>query len=152
MRLRAAAVAVAATTAVVPAAAPPAHAAWADLLIVTGAGTISPGLTEVPRAQSISFSGAATAIGSDGIPATWACAWSATGLNDTVAAGFGSASGSCGPVSFSSCQWTREGTDVQIFCVDPSGKALHGRFVFQPGNVNPITRFTLAGTAVASGV
>lgn len=149
MRRRAAAVAFVAGVTLVHAQPAPAVAPHANVMLVNGAGTISPGLQALPLPQAIGFTGTAVVVGTDGILASYACAWDATGLNDNVASGFGTASGACGPIAFATCVWTREGTDVQIACVDAAnGSALHGRFVFKPGDTFPTTTFTLDGMAV----
>jgi len=123
--------------------------ASADTLVISGSGTVSPGLAPViTRPQAITFTGTATVIGTDGILATYACQVTGTGLNDNMAAGVGYLSGSCGPISFSSCTFVRDHADTNVQCLDAArGRTLTGKFLFQPTDLNPVTRYQLTGVA-----
>lgn len=130
----------------------PAQALQVDVAKVEGAGTINPGLDVLTTPQSISFTGSALVVGTDGVPVVYECAWAGTGLQDSLAAGSGTVAGACGPMAYANCIWTREGTDVQLVCVAADrASTLHGRFVFEPTTSLPITRYTLLGIAVVAG-
>jgi hypothetical protein len=127
-------------------ASSPATAAAADTFVIQGSGTISPGLTTTPTNQSISFTGTATVVGTHGTPGTYSCSFSGTSsIPETTANGAGTVSGSCGPIAFSSCTYVRAGVNVAVNCTEGTRTAT-AKCVFNPGNTNPTTRYTLICT------
>ena len=124
----------------------PATAAGADAMVVTGSGTISPGLTLVPVSQSISFAGTATVAGTHGVLATYSCSFSGT-LIAGVAGGAGSISGSCGPISFDVCFAVAVIGSWSIVCQDGTRRSAQGwECEFSPSDTLPTTRYTLLCT------
>ncbi|HEX8004140.1 MAG TPA: hypothetical protein VF519_15740 [Mycobacteriales bacterium] len=128
--------------------ASPAVAANVDVAAITGSGTLSPGLTEVVQNQSISFTGTATVVGTDGLPGSYPCSFSGTGFGN-MAGGTGTVSGSCGPLSFPGCSLVFTGVHVIVVCPinGGTGGIGAGDCVFQPTNVRPTTRYNLACAA-----
>jgi len=131
-----------------------------DAAVITGSGTISPGLGPVPAAQSVSFTGTATVVGTDGILATYGCSFSGTDLAGSLLEGVGTVSGACGPLAFNTCVFLRIAAEVQVVCADvtvdpgaPSAAVGAGVCVFVPTSSNPVTTYDLicAAAAVASG-
>lgn len=126
----------------------PAAAANVDVAVITGSGTISPGLSVVPVPQSISFSGSATVVGTHGVLTTYGCSFSGSDINGSIAAGVGTVSGSCGPISFDTCVFVRVLDVVQVVCAGasasgPTVKGASAECVFQPNNTLPTTSYTL---------
>ncbi|HEV2890438.1 MAG TPA: hypothetical protein VGX28_08680 [Frankiaceae bacterium] len=128
----------------------PAGAANVDIAAIVGSGTISPGLTEVVQSQSISFTGTATAIGTDGLPGTYSCSFAGTGFGN-AAGGTGTVSGVCGPLSFPACTFVFTGGHVTVACPLPVGVGA-ADCVFQPTDIRPTTRYNLVcGALLANG-
>jgi hypothetical protein len=100
----------------------PAHAY--DAGVVSGSGVYAPGLDTIPMPQAFSFSGSATTYGTNGLPATFACAWSGVGLADNVASGAGTFSGSCGPLQFTACTYVRSGAALSFACQNGANGSL----------------------------
>ena len=129
-----------------PAAAHPAHA---DVAVIQGSGTISPGLsaTALPAQQSISFTGTATVVGTEGVLATYPCSFGGTDLAGHPAEGVGTVSGSCGPISFTTCVFVRVGVVVAVVCADVttalSVELGAGVCVFTPTTFEPTTTYDL---------
>jgi len=123
----------------------PAVAANAAVAIIQGSGTISPGLGATPAFQSISFTGTATVVGTDGAPATYGCSFSGTDPQGSAAAGAGTVSGSCGPLVFASCTFVREGAHVDVVCTAGGGGTggAQAKCVFQPHQALPTTSYDL---------
>lgn len=120
----------------------PAEAADAGVFIISGSGTISPGLTPVPDDQSINFSGTATVIGTQS--GSYGCSFSGNDPAGSTAAGSGTVSGGCGPISNLTCTFVRVAGVVQVVCVDAAGtRVAEATCVFTPTDVNPTTRYTL---------
>jgi hypothetical protein len=128
----------------------PAAAASADAAVIQGHGTISPGLTPVPTQQSISFTGTATVVGTDGVLATYPCSFTGTDLAGSLAAGVGTVKGNCGPLDFTTCVFVRIGAEVQVICADTGVSVGAAVCVFQPDQINPTTSYTLTCGAVAA--
>ncbi|HEX8004139.1 MAG TPA: hypothetical protein VF519_15735 [Mycobacteriales bacterium] len=127
--------------------APPAEALDANVYVITGSGTLSPGLTVVPTPQSISFTGTASyastfPVGLGG----YSCSFSGTDQIGSVLLGLGSLSGSCGPTSGVDMVLVRVGPTLSLTTavIASASRGLHFDCVFQPTNVNPTTRFNLA--------
>ncbi len=149
-----------------------AFAVGAGNATIAGSGTISPGLTDIGRNQTVSFSGTgAAAAVSAGPNAAYtgpvSCSFSASGINETTTSGGGTANGSCsgsvGPLSLSaSCSltYTRTGGVVvinggcTITITGPvvgtatAGATVRGAFVFAPTSANPVTSYALVGDAI----
>ena len=125
----------------------PATAADADVLVVQGSGTISPGLElVVPGPQSVSFTGTATVVGTHGLLATYPCSFSGSFLAAILVTGTGTMSGQCGPIAFSACivawaggEWMWHCTDIGIV----SAETTTWDCVFTPTNSNPTTSYDL---------
>lgn len=119
----------------------PAAAAYVDVASITGSGTLSPGLNATVQTQSISFTGTATVVGTDGVLATYPCSFSGSGSGN-AAGGTGVVSGSCGPINFPACTFVFTGVHVTVACPVTTGVAA-ADCVFTPTNVNPTTRYNL---------
>ncbi len=123
-----------------------ATAAGADTFVMTGSGTFSPGLGLTPQAQSLSFTGTATVVGTDGVAATYSCSITGGEFLGELAFGAGNASGGCAPP-----KWCRSWTYVRVgakwvwVCtatvLNPSVGVMD--CLFSPSDVNPTTNFTL---------
>jgi len=148
---RAVAIATAIASPAIVAIAPSAQAANADVAVITGAGTISPGLTAVPTPQSVSFNGNALTVGTNGVAANYGCSFNGNDLDGSYAEGAGLVSGSCGPISLPLCVFIRVGGVVPVVCAGTGSplKAAGGVFAFVPNQTPPsaITSYTLAGAA-----
>ena len=122
-----------------------------DLAVIQGSGTISPGLGALPEAQSISFDGVATVVGTDGIPTgTYTCSFAGTDPAGSAAAGAGTVSGSCGPIVLELCVFVREAAHVDVECtstVSHIGGA-QAKCVFRPHDTLPTTSYDLVCEAV----
>ena len=121
----------------------PAGAAQANAMLVTGSGTISPGLTVIPTGQSLSFTGTATMVGTYGLAARYSCSWSGSATG-SLAAMTGTISGNCGPVTFHVCVFVSLAPRVKIACPQssPSGFTAFD-CTFTPVDVNPTTKYNL---------
>ena len=132
-------------------AATPAAAAEADAFVITGSGTIFPGLGAVPTpppggGQAINFTGTATTVGTHGVPGTYSCSFSGTDINGSAALGVGTVSGSCGPIGFTTCFFARVTAVVAVVCADTAIPPVRGAAAvcaFTPVDVNPTTRYNL---------
>ncbi|HEX8004145.1 MAG TPA: hypothetical protein VF519_15765 [Mycobacteriales bacterium] len=125
-------------------------AAALDAFVITGSGTISPGLTAVPTPQSVSFTGTATSVGTTAVPGSYPCSFSGTDTLGSAAEGVGTVSGSCGPFAFTNCQFVRIVGVVVVVC-PPQGnppRTAVAVCAFQPTNVNPTTRYNLVCAGV----
>lgn len=129
----------------------PAAAAGADLAVITGSGTISPGLNETPRPQSISFTGTATVVGTDGVLATFGCSFTGSDLAGSVAEGVGTVAGACGPIAFPTCAFARVGVEVQVACASTTPSVGAAVCIFTPNNTNPTTSYGLICEAQYAG-
>lgn len=121
--------------------AQPASAAYVDIAVITGSGTISPGLSPTVQSQSISFSGTATVVGTDGLPGTYSCNFTGTGFGNMLG-GTGNVAGNCGPVNFPACTFVFTGVHVTVGCAVDIGVGA-ADCVFTPVDVNPTTRYNL---------
>jgi hypothetical protein len=128
-------------------AASPASAANVDVAVIQGSGTISPGLGAVPEQQSVQFSGTATVVGTDGVAATYPCNFSGTDLAGSVAEGVGTVSGSCGPISLTTCVFVRVAGVVVVACADGVVEVGGAVCVFTPDDVLPTTSYDLVCAA-----
>lgn len=149
MRLRRIAVALVAAAALAPAT--PASAAGGDVLLLSLAGNILPGLTAVPAPQVFTLAGPAIFVGTDGVATTYPCNFSGNGLADSVEFGIGTMAGSCGPLAFSTCVYERHVTDWTVQCLDVNSgvETLTAKLVFQPTTLNPTITFSAYGAAIA---
>jgi hypothetical protein len=122
--------------------------------VVTGSGTISPGLNNPPAGslQTFAFTGTATGVfGTTAGSCTISSSGKSDGPEDTVqGAGKGDATCSGAGISASATfSYTRAGGVVVILgtaTVNGAPCTLGGAFVFAPTSTNPVTTFTLAGT------
>lgn len=122
----------------------PAVAANVDTAVIQGSGTISPGLGLTPSPQSISFTGTATVVGTDGVLATYSCAFNGTDPAGSTAAGSGNVSGACGPLAFASCTFVRVGAHVDVVCTGGAGTGgAYAKCVFRAHSVLPTTSYDL---------
>ena len=129
----------------------PAAAVDANVAVISGSGIISPGLDIVPVQQSISFTGTATYVGTDGVLATAPCAFAGTDLRGSIAEGAGTVSGGCTPYNFSLCAFVRVFGVVVVVCANASVPPLTlgaGVCVFTPDQVLPTTSYQLVCAAV----
>lgn len=117
----------------------PAAAANVDVAVIQGSGTITPGLSATPQNQSVSFTGTATVVGTDGVLATYTCSFAGTGFGNALG-GIGSVSGSCGPVVFPSCTFVFTAVHVTVAC-PPTIAA--SDCIFTPTTLNPTTTYDL---------
>jgi hypothetical protein len=81
----------------------PARAANADLGVMQGAGTFSPGLGAIPQPQALSFAGDLLVVGTAGVATNFTCNFqggSSNPLGDAVAFGMGNMDGGCAPECF----------------------------------------------------
>ena len=117
--------------------------ARADAAVINGSGSINPGLSEIPAAQSISFTGTATVVGTEGVLATYGCSFSGTDLAGSVAEGVGTVAGSCGPISFTTCVFLRIAAEVQVVCAELPVTIGGAVCVFTPTTTNPVTTYDL---------
>lgn len=131
------------------AATPAVAAPNADVALIQGSGTISPGLGAVPEAQSVSFTGTATVVGTDGVLATYGCSFSGTDLAGSVAEGVGTVSGACGPLAFSTCVFVRVAGVVGVVCVAGGVGVAQAACVFTPHQTLPTTSYDLICEAAA---
>ena len=122
-----------------------------DALVIQGSGTISPGIGVEPDEQSISFTGTATVVGTDGVLTTETCSFSGTDPAATIPLGSGTVSGSCGPISLSLCVFIRIGVIVQVVCAEVQVGVHVGTAtatcVFRPHDSLPTTSFDLVCVA-----
>jgi hypothetical protein len=121
----------------------PAVALGEDVGVVTGGGSISPGLGVTPANQTFHFSGTATVVGTDGVAASFSCSFDGSDSVGTAALGTGPFSGGCGPISFSNCTFVRATVAVVVACNDGVVKVAAGACVFVPSDVNPTKNYTL---------
>lgn len=125
----------AAAVATLPFAAPSAQAV--PPLIVSGSGTITPGLI-LPCCVYpvfISFSG----TGTDGV-FTYACTFQGSGTNVPPGGATGSLEGYCGPFTYTGCVFSLSPTTWNIACPTSVGV-----FSVSYVNVQPTTAFTATG-------
>lgn len=99
--------------------------------VVSGAGSVSPGLGAPP--SSFSFYGLATGVGG-----TYGCSFSGS----SSLGGAGTMSGWCGPTAYASCTYSLNLTSWTFVCTNGSV----GTFVVRPHNINPTTSFDATGT------
>lgn len=124
-------------------AASPASAQTADVAVIEGAGTISPGLGAVPEAQSVHFEGTATVVGTDGVLASYSCEFDGTDLAGSVAEGVGTVHGTCGPIALDLCVFIRVAGVVLVICPDGVIEVGAAVCVFEPDDLLPTTSYTL---------
>ncbi|HEV2890440.1 MAG TPA: hypothetical protein VGX28_08690 [Frankiaceae bacterium] len=126
----------------------PATAASADAVTIQGSGAISPGRTLVAAPQWVGFTGTAFAVGTDGLPGTYACSFTGV-ITESVLGGTGSMSGFCGPLPFWSCAVVATTVTWTVACTDPSRNLGALECLLTPTNVNPNTQYTVlcAGAA-----
>ena len=142
MRLRR--LAVAAALAAVAAYPAPAGALTYEAGAVTGSGAVSPPATAVPRPSYVTFTGTISLLG-----APQACSMSGPAAFESMEAGAGAISGTCGGATMA-CLYERAGVAVTWECTTATTGALAGVFLYRPLNVNPTTLFDLTG--VLAGV
>ena len=154
-RTRVLLVALAAPVAVIAATTAPASAASAGVGVVTGAGSISPGLTAVPAQQSFSFSGNATVAGvvngGAEVATNHAISANGTDLAGSYAAGAGPINVSLSGFPTMSGFFVRVGAVVAVAVVGPVATAGAGVCGFVPGQVAPapVTTYSVACGALA---
>ena len=121
--------------------------------VITGAGTITPGVpgpTGGTVSNSVTFTGTATGVFNN-TPGSCAISFSGGGTDSTLV-GSGSGNATCtGPGVNISCtlSYTRVGVTVIVSGGCNVG-TLVGAFVFVPNNVNPTTSYQLVGSAVTA--
>lgn len=154
--IRALAIATAISAPAIALAAPAAQAANADAAVITGAGTITPGLTATPGPQTVSFGGNAIVVGTHSTGGTFGCSFGGNDLAGSYAEGAGTVSGFCGPINLALCVFVRVGGVVPVICVGTGTpkQAAGGVFAFIPGETPPATikDYTLAGAALYADV
>lgn len=136
---------VALTAAVALPASAPAEALGANVYVMTGSGTISPGLGLVPIPQSVSFTGTAGYVSTFPVGlAGYPCSFSGAEFG-SMAGGVGTLAGSCGPASYTNILYVRAGATLSGIgvVVGGSSSSTHFDCVFQPTDVNPTTRYSL---------
>jgi hypothetical protein len=154
-RTRVLLVALAAPVAVIAATTAPASAASAGVGVVTGSGTISPGLTAVPAAQTFSFGGSALVTGVvNGAPeAAVAHPISASGsdLAGSYAAGAGPITVNLSGVPSMSGFFVRVGAVVAVAVVGPVASAGAGVCGFVATELPPaaVQHYSVACGALA---
>jgi hypothetical protein len=156
-----------------------AYAVGADAAVVVGSGTITPGLTTVPTAQSFTFTTAnlasvpSVAVGASTNGGVFAgtinCSFNGSSPGETVATGVGAGSGTCtapagpggtsGAVSCASLTYFRVGALV-VVVLDPCTATVNGNsnnsglgagaFVFVPTSANPTTSYQLVGASAGA--
>jgi hypothetical protein len=95
----------------------PAEAASTGAGVVVGSGTISPGLTNTPTLQHVSFTGTLVAAGKGGKNGKYACSFTgASSIKETLNKGQGTAHGTCsGPGTVTSnVSYTRTASNVRL--------------------------------------
>lgn len=144
MKARAVPVVVAVAAAFLPGLVAPASAARAAaVLTVQGSCTVSPGLGLFAEEQSWSCTGTATATGTPS--GVFSCNAAVHETAGSMAGGFGTAQGSCGPFTFPSCVWVRQVNHAVVACSWTVGAA-NGDFVLRPVDTLPTTVVTFVGT------
>lgn len=133
-----------------PAAAATPHA---DVAVIQGSGGISPALGALVEEHSVSFGGTATAVGTDGILATYGCSFAGVGTGN-ILGGAGTVSGGCGPLSLSLCVFVLTGAVVDVVCPEASSYTGigQGECVFRPHQVFPVESYDLTCEASTAGV
>ena len=120
----------------------PASAASADTLMISGTGTITPGLTATGTPQTFNFSGSGTNQ----------CAATGNDVIGSVAVGQGSITITCtirAEVVVAACVYVRVDPLVIVGCVDESVAVAIGVCEFVPGQLTPpVTWFTLICGAI----
>ena len=96
-RFRTLCAAVAVAMPLVMVAASPATAAEANMFVMQGSGTITPGLSATLQSQSVGLVGTATMVGTHGVLTTYGCSFSGSFFGN-LAGGTGNLSGTCGPM------------------------------------------------------
>lgn len=118
----------------------PASPAAAQPFLMTGSGTISPGLTPIPAPQSVSFSGTAT------VPAggTYSCSFGGTETG-SVAVSVGNWGGGCGPFQCPDWIATRVGSWQELTCsvAQVGSLPLNLTCLWVPIDTNPVRHFSL---------
>jgi hypothetical protein len=119
-------------------------------MAVQGAGVINPGFTALPTASAVYFGGTATVIGTNGVAATFGCAWAGTEIGD-LAASVGVAGGGCGPIVFSTCVTVRVATTWLMTCARADTQIGNWSFIgaWTPDQVPPsaVVSYHLAAMA-----
>jgi hypothetical protein len=117
--------------------------------VVTGSGTISPGLTSFPTDQSLTFSTLA-AFGASSNPTnagSYACTFNGgSSAPETTQQGAGTGAGSCGGALSVGCSfsYTRVGA-IFTWKGDCGGSSLDAEFVFIATSTQPTTSYLLFG-------
>ena len=116
-----------------------------DQAVITGSGSISPGLGAVPEEQSISFDGSALTVGTDGVLVTFPCSFAGTDLAGSAATGLGTVSGACGPLFFELCVFVRVTVAVAVVCATTTDHTGPGEAecIFRPHDTLPTTSYDL---------
>src|SRR4051812_16563286 len=142
-RTRVLLVALAAPVAMIAATTAPASAASAGVAAVTGGGTISPGLTAIPTAQTFSFGGTATVVGViNGAPqaaVNHSISASGTDLAGSYAAGAGPLTVNISGLPSMSGFFVRVGAAVVVAVTGPVASAGAGACAFVATQTPPAT-------------
>lgn len=123
----------------------------ADVAVIQGSGTISPPLGPLVEAHSVSFSGTATVVGTDGVLATYPCSFNGVGTGN-ILGGPGTVSGGCGPLVLELCVFVLTGAVVHVACPTATGTQAgigQGECVFRPHQVLPVESYDLTCEASA---
>ncbi|HEX8004138.1 MAG TPA: hypothetical protein VF519_15730 [Mycobacteriales bacterium] len=124
-------------------ASPAASAPNADVFVLTGSGTFTPGFGLYSQPQSVAFTGTITSVGTRGILGTYSCGFSGTVVG-TIAVGTGTMYGSCGPLQLGLCQVAYVAGLIAFagLCASTGAPAAF-TCVAQYANINPTTRYYL---------
>lgn len=136
--------------------APPANAASADTFVITGGGTISPGLTATGTPQAFNFSGDGTNVGTNGVAVGVHCDGTGNDAIGSIALGEGNETLTCTigvKVIVIVCVWVRVGPFHKKTCVLVRTNPLlimvwDPPCLFDPGQLTPpVTSYTLVCVA-----
>lgn len=117
----------------------------ADVAVIQGSGTIDPALGTAVEAHSVSFTGTATVVGTDGVLATYACSFNGVGTGN-ILGGPGTVSGGCGPLVLELCVFVLTGAVVHVACPKTTAAQVgigQGECVFRPHQILPVESYDL---------
>jgi hypothetical protein len=123
----------------------PAQAYHVDVLVlVTGTGTIDPGLDATSQPRTLVLSGVGTGFGNHGFFATYSCFFVVEETTGSLSSGSGTASSGCGYVWCNSSVAARSLMTLTLTCPPPSPgstQTTSGTLscTLTPKTVNPVT-------------
>lgn len=130
--------AIAALPLLVPA---PSSAQGTGVFVVQGSGGISPGLDLVPAAQSVSFGGTMTVVGTDPLLSTYGCSFGGTEVG-FIGASQGYLGGGCGHVQCPIGPYERAGFVLTWTCTNVF-VTITMECVFRPHQTLPVTSYDM---------